>query len=181
METRSLPLAEKTQGQPNRARASFIICDSKVIGAYLGLEGYVGGPVPINDRRYFRPAGLTPLRLRFTGVSEVKLLGPWAKGGWRSEKVLSGRAQTGRYLAMLSSSRPRIGERSGTIRDEEYMMVLTYADGAQVRTRLTTVKGSGETFLTFDTDGLYGWHFLPPPEFKAYVISTLASKARTGR
>ena len=133
-------------------------------------DGDVPGVVPFTERDEFAPPDLSPQHLAFDGVKSVEIVGPWADpNGWKNDKSVSSPTAVKTLLTLLAASVTRKGARFGVDGDEEYMILLTYNSGAVVRARLTTKRGTGETFLTFDPDAFSNWNYLPPAGLKTYV------------
>jgi hypothetical protein len=169
----TVPLTERSQA--GDIRAYFVASGGKVVGAYLCLVDCYPGIVSLANRSGFLPPGLTPEHLTFDEVSSLEVIGPWSGDDWERRATYRDGADIARFTALLSSSTPRRGERTGLESDEEYMLILHYADGPEIRVRLVTKRDTGLTFLTFDTEPLWEWHFLPPAGLKAEVKSTLTA------
>ena len=169
-----VPLKERSQAIPGNIEAFFVVSGAEVVGAYMVEDGYVPGVVPLTERDEFAPPGLSPQHLTFDGVKSVEIVGPWADpNGWKNDKSVSSPTAVKTLLALLAASVTKQGERFGVDGDEEYMILLTYDSGAVVRARLTTKRGTGETFLTFDPDAFGNWYYMPPTGLKTYVKSLL--------
>ena len=111
----------------------------------MTLDGYVPGVVSLAERDMFAPAKLSPEKLAFDDVSSIEVMGPWADGDWKKHAKMSNPAGVERILTLLESSVGRRGMRHGVEGDEEYMILITYQDGAIIRANLTTKHGSGAT------------------------------------
>lgn len=168
----AVPLKQKTLD--GGVTAYFLVGDGSIVGAYLGLEGYTPGVVSMDDKSYFAPPKFTPSNLDFTGVERVRVVGPWNGSDWERESTVATQAASD-LLGMVANSRRSKGERSGQEGDEEYMLVITYASGAEVRARLTTKRDGTPTFLTFDAGPFSGWYYTPPSELKPLVKSLLGT------
>lgn len=170
---RRLSYLLKERSQANQPiRAMFLCKDGRVIGAFMVLEGYCGGPTPLNDKRQFAVPGLRPDNLVFKGVKKVDVMGPWVeKGGdpWSKHAVLQDRPAIDRILSLLARSTRGKGGVSGTAEDEEYLLVLSYTGGQEIRARLTTKAQGSPIILTFDLEGFESWVYTPAPELKPYV------------
>lgn len=164
--------AESLRDRMGDINAWFVVDRDHLVGGYLELVGYAPGIVSLKDRYEFMPADLTPQHLEFKGLKRVEVIGPWARGDWQESKRLSDR-QTARLLSLIAASRLEKGERLGGPGDEEYATIFTYNDGAVVTARLTTMRTSGATFLTFDPGPFARYHYLPPDRFKPFVKSLL--------
>jgi hypothetical protein len=169
----AVPLAQRSQG--GAIHAYFVIDGAKVVGAYLVLDEYVPGIVSLSDKREFLPAGLTAEHLTFDGVKSIEITGPWNGDGWGNHATYRTADDVTRLTSLLTASTAERGERSGVEGDEEYMLLMHYADGAVIRVRLVTKRGTRDTFVTFDTDPLWEWHYLPPASLKVEVKSALAA------
>ncbi len=156
-------------------RAWFAVDDGRVVGAYLTLAGYAPGVVSLADHSEFMPASLSPERLDFASLESVEIIGPWTGSDWRSRAMLTDAAEVRRVLSFLQASSHRSGERFGVQGDEEYMIVLTYPGGEEVRARLVTKRVGGPTFLTFDPGSFSRSYYVPPAELKALVKSVLGA------
>jgi hypothetical protein len=130
--------------------------------------------VSLADRSQFLPAGLTPEHLTFDGVKSLEVTGPWNGNGWSRRVTYRDSSDVARVTGLLVEAMAQKGERYGVEGDEEYMLVLHYFDGAVVRVRLVTKRGTGDTFVTYDTDPLWNWHYLPPDSLELEVKAALS-------
>lgn len=154
------------------ATAHFLVGDGAVVGAHLSIEDLIPGVVALDNREYFAPPKLTPRNLDFTGARQVKVIGPWTGSDWTKSATLTG-ARADDFLSLLAKSSARRGERFGIQHDEEYMFIVTFANGSVVRARLTTKKDGTPTFVTFDSRPYANWYYVPPEALKPRVKSLL--------
>lgn len=166
----AVPLKQKTLD--GGATAYFLVGDGSIVGAYVVLEGYVPGVISMNERNFFAPPNFTPTNLDFTGVESVKVIGPWNGQDWERESIVTAQAASD-LLDMVADSNGSKGDRYGMEGDEEYMFIITYTSGSEVRARLTTKRDGTPTFLTFDAGPFAEWYYTPPSELKPLVKSLL--------
>jgi hypothetical protein len=153
--------------------ATFVVADGRVVGAYMSLGGYVGGPSSLKDHYGFMPAGLTPEHLDFTGLKRVDICGPWAHGNWQNPTRLSD-SETQRLLSLIAASSLRNGApKWAGPSDGDYPINFTFSNGAVVMARLVTMHDSGDTYLSFSAGPFDHVHYVPPAELKPYVESLL--------
>jgi hypothetical protein len=165
-------LNEKSQANMGEIKACFVVSEGHVVGAWLALEGYVGGVLSLNERSQFLPSGLASDSLVFQGVKSVNVLGPWTVINWKSEVELSDPESIKRLLTSLEASKKQNGVRFSVQGDEEYAMRINYETGEVVLVSLTTKSGSADTFLTFSP--FADCYFIPSDELKPYVKDLLA-------
>jgi len=168
----SIPLKQKTLD--GGATAYFLVGDNSIVGAYVNLDGYSPGVVSMDEKSFFAPPKLAPTKLDFTEVEKVKVIGPWNGKDWERESTLTAKPARD-LLDLVADSRGSKGERYGVEGDEEYMLVITYSSGSEVRARLTTKRDGTPTFLTFDAGAFEDWFYTPPAALKPLVKSLLGS------
>ena len=168
-------LQERSDGDASHppALASFLVYRNSVVGAGLALPGYDGGVTPLSDHSVFAVTGLSPSNLDFSEVRKAEILGPWSGKDW-TRRVSLDASQTARLFELLHASPRSKGARNSVEGDEEYMFILTYASGPEVRVRLFTKRGTGATFVTYDASAFEGTYFSPPSSLRPFVRSVLA-------
>lgn len=61
--------------------AHILFCDTNYVGAYLILEGYMGGLTPLNDHFHFKPRNVNFPFIDPKSLDTVSIVGPWDKSG----------------------------------------------------------------------------------------------------
>jgi hypothetical protein len=172
----SVTLEEQSQSSDasgSAVAARFFVDGERVVGAALTVPGYYPGVGALQDHQCFAVPGFAPGNLDFRGVRSVRLLGPYAGREWSRDATLSA-GQARELAAMLGASELRSAERHGTLGDEEYMIVLTWGSGAEIRARLVTERRTGQTIVTYDLPSLFYVHYLPPVALKSLVTAALS-------
>jgi hypothetical protein len=168
----SYTLQERDQAEDGTITAVFLVTHERVVAAELALSGYRGGRgTALNDHEQFAAPGLSADHLTFAGVKSVLVYAEDQTPG--GSVTLGTPAKFRKLLTLVAASKPRAGDSSGVVGDEEYDFELTYANGAIIRCHLVTPKRGGATFLVINT--LTGVQFDPAPDLKKYVKGLVTS------
>lgn len=120
-----------------RITAHVLFHNTNYVGAYIILDGYMGGLSPLNDRFHFKPRNINFPFIDPELLDTVAIVGPWDKDGdccWMYRVNLLSQSDLTYFTEILANGKKKNGELSYTKKDrvDKYGFVIRFKTGEQI-------------------------------------------------